>query len=53
MSVRQPEILIILPTLKEELTIGQVIGEISPKALEAAGYKVWPLAPGGGLCITE
>ena len=36
----QPEILIILPTLNEEPTIGRVIDEIPRKALEGAGYKV-------------
>ncbi len=40
MSVSQPEILIILPTLNEEPTIGRVIDEIPRKALEGAGYKV-------------
>lgn len=36
----QPEILIMLPTLNEEPTIGRVIDEIPRKALEGAGYKV-------------
>jgi glycosyltransferase involved in cell wall biosynthesis len=40
MSVNQPEILIILPTLNEELTIGRVIDEIPREALGGAGYKV-------------
>jgi len=40
MSVSQPEILIILPTLNEEQTIGQVIDEIPRSSLEGAGYKV-------------
>jgi len=40
MSVRQTEILIVLPTLNEEQTIGRVIDEIPRKALEGAGYKV-------------
>jgi len=36
----QPEILIMLPTLNEEPTIGRVIDEIPRKALEGAGYRV-------------
>jgi glycosyltransferase involved in cell wall biosynthesis len=40
MSVSQPEILIMLPTLNEEPTVGRVIDEIPRKALEEAGYKV-------------
>ncbi len=40
MSVSQPEILIVLPTLNEEQTIGRVIDEIPGKALEGVGYKV-------------
>jgi len=40
MSVSQPEILIILPTLNEEQTIGRVIDEIPRSSLEGAGYKV-------------
>jgi len=40
MSVSQPEILIILPTLNEEPTIGRVIDEIPRLSLEGAGYKV-------------
>jgi len=40
MSVSQPEILIVLPTLNEEQTIGRVIDEIPRKTLEGAGYKV-------------
>ena len=53
MSVNQPEILIVLPTLNEEQTIGRVIDEIPGKALEGAGYKVRLLLPGGSLCFTE
>jgi len=40
MSVSQPEILIMLPTLNEELTIGRVIDEIPRSSLEGVGYKV-------------
>ena len=40
MSVSQPEILIMLPTLNEEPTVGRVIDEIPRKVLEGAGYKV-------------
>jgi len=40
MSVSQPEILIVLPTLNEEQTIGRVIDEIPRKTLEGVGYKV-------------
>jgi glycosyltransferase involved in cell wall biosynthesis len=40
MSVSQPEILIILPTLNEEPTIGRVIDEIPRQALEGVGYRV-------------
>lgn len=40
MSVSQPEILIILPTLNEEPTIGRVIDEIPRKTLEEKGYRV-------------
>jgi glycosyltransferase involved in cell wall biosynthesis len=40
MSVSQPEILIILPTLNEAPTIGRVIDEIPRPALEGAGYRV-------------
>jgi len=47
MSVSQPEILIILPTLNEEPTIGRVIDEIPRKALEGAGYKVRVLVVDG------
>ncbi len=47
MSVSQPEILIILPTLNEEPTIGRVIDEIPRKALEGAGYKVQLLVVDG------
>jgi glycosyltransferase involved in cell wall biosynthesis len=47
MSVSQPEILIILPTLDEEPTIGRVIDEIPRKALEGAGYKVRVLVVDG------
>lgn len=36
----QPEILIILPTLNEEQTIGRVIDEIPRFSLEGEGYKV-------------
>jgi glycosyltransferase involved in cell wall biosynthesis len=47
MSVSKPEILIILPTLDEEPTIGRVIDEIPRKALEGAGYKVRVLVVDG------
>jgi glycosyltransferase involved in cell wall biosynthesis len=47
MSVSQPEILIILPTLNEEQTIGRVIDEIPRKALEGVGYKVQLLVVDG------
>jgi glycosyltransferase involved in cell wall biosynthesis len=40
MSVSQPEILIVLPTLNEEQTIGRVIDEIPRSSLEGVGYKV-------------
>jgi glycosyltransferase involved in cell wall biosynthesis len=40
MSVSQPEILIVLPTLNEEPTIGRVIDEIPRSSLEGAGYRV-------------
>jgi glycosyltransferase involved in cell wall biosynthesis len=36
----QPEVLIILPTLNEEPTIGRVIDEIPRETLEGAGYEV-------------
>jgi glycosyltransferase involved in cell wall biosynthesis len=36
----QPQVLILLPTLNEAPTVGQVIDEIPRQALEAAGYKV-------------
>jgi len=45
--VSKPEILIILPTLDEEPTIGRVIDEIPRKALEGAGYKVRVLVVDG------
>lgn len=47
MSVSQPEILIVLPTLNEEPTIGRVIDEIPRKALEGAGYSVKVLVVDG------
>lgn len=40
MSAIQPEILVLLPTLNEELTIGRVIDEIPRKELEGGGYRV-------------
>jgi glycosyltransferase involved in cell wall biosynthesis len=40
MSVSQPEIVIILPTLNEEPTIGRVIDDVPRKALEEVGYRV-------------
>ena len=43
----QPEILIILPTLNEEPTIGRVIDEIPRSSLEGAGYKVQLLVVDG------
>jgi glycosyltransferase involved in cell wall biosynthesis len=43
----QPEILIILPTFNEELTIGRVIDEIPRQALEVAGYRVRVLVVDG------
>jgi len=43
----QHEILIILPTLNEEPTIGRVIDEIPRSSLEAAGYKVQVLVVDG------
>jgi len=45
--VSQPEILIILPTLNEEPTIGRVIDEIPRSSLEGAGYKVQLLVVDG------
>ena len=47
MSVSQPEILIMLPTLNEEPTVGRVIDEIPRKALEGAGYRVGLLVVDG------
>jgi glycosyltransferase involved in cell wall biosynthesis len=43
----QPKILIILPTLNEEQTIGKVIDEIPRPALEQAGYAVQVLVVDG------
>ena len=43
----QPEILIMLPTLNEEQTIGRVIDEIPRQALEEAGYTVQVLVVDG------
>lgn len=43
----QPQIAVILPTLNEEQTIGQVIDEIPGPALEQAGYKVQVLVVDG------
>jgi glycosyltransferase involved in cell wall biosynthesis len=40
MGVNEPEILIILPTLNEEPTIGRVIDEIPRETLEGKGYRV-------------
>jgi glycosyltransferase involved in cell wall biosynthesis len=48
MSVSQPEILIMLPTLNEEQTIGRVIDEIPRSSLEGVGYKVKLLVVDGG-----
>jgi glycosyltransferase involved in cell wall biosynthesis len=45
--VNQPKILIILPTLNEEQTIGKVIDEIPRPALEQAGYAVQVLVVDG------
>jgi glycosyltransferase involved in cell wall biosynthesis len=47
MSVSQPKILIILPTLNEEQTVGRVIDEIPRQALEEAGYAVQVLVVDG------
>jgi glycosyltransferase involved in cell wall biosynthesis len=47
MSVSQPKILIILPTLNEEQTIGKVIDEIPKPVLEQAGYVVQILVVDG------
>ena len=46
-GVSQPKILVILPTLNEEPTIGRVIDEIPRPALEQAGYEVQVLVVDG------
>ena len=46
-GLSQPKILIILPTLNEEQTIGKVIDEIPRPALEQAGYGVQVLVVDG------
>jgi glycosyltransferase involved in cell wall biosynthesis len=43
----QPKIAVILPTLNEEQTIGQVIDEIPRQALEQAGYAIQVLVVDG------
>jgi len=43
----QPKIVVILPTLNEEETIGRVIDEIPRQALEEGGYKVQVLVVDG------
>jgi glycosyltransferase involved in cell wall biosynthesis len=47
MSVSRSKILIVLPTLNEEQTIGKVIDEIPKPALEQAGYAVQVLVVDG------
>jgi glycosyltransferase involved in cell wall biosynthesis len=46
-GLSQPKIVVILPTLNEEQTIGKVIGEIPRSALEQAGYAVQVLVVDG------
>jgi glycosyltransferase involved in cell wall biosynthesis len=45
--VSRPKILVIFPTLNEELTIGRVIDEIPRRALKEAGYSVKVLVVDG------